>query len=132
MSDGIVLRSTKPIVQNYGSLLATRASGNHAALEQFVGNGPRHTVEELRPHLWIAPQELYGALLYLRPGPCPGLAFLLGQLLTGRGLVMLDDFLGDLLHDRERFLRTGKAHVQQHGHAYQQEGSTSYHDFLLS
>ena len=40
------------------------------------------------------------------------LASLLGQGLAGRGLVFLDDFLGDLLHDRERFLRTGKAHVQ--------------------
>src|SRR5215471_4022376 len=99
-------------MQNHGRLLATRASGNHAALEQFVGDGRRHTVEELRPHLWIAPQELDSALLYLRSWPGPGLAFLLGQLLTGRGLVRLDDFLGHLLHDRERFLRTGKARMQ--------------------
>ena len=42
--------------------------------------------------------------------------FLLGQLLTGRRLVFLDDFLGDLLHDWERLLRTGHTHGQQHGH----------------
>src|SRR5262249_38730355 len=41
------------------------------------------------------------------------------------------DFLGDLLHDRERFLRTGQAHVQQHGDAYHQD-STSEHRFLLA
>jgi hypothetical protein len=54
---------------------AMQASGNHAALEQFVGNGCRHAVEELRSHLWIVPQELDGALLYLRPGPARGWLF---------------------------------------------------------
>ena len=47
----------------------------------------RHAVEELGPHLRIVPQDLEGALLHLRLWPGRGLAFLLGELLTGRGAV---------------------------------------------
>src|SRR5262245_18431269 len=108
-------------------MLAMRISGNRAALEQYVGDGRRYAVEELGPHLWIVAQDLYGALLDLRPGPCPGLAFLLRQLLTGRGLVMLNDFLGDLLHDWVRLLRLGEAHGQQHGHQSQQVQASDHH-----
>src|SRR5262249_53416031 len=84
-----------------------RLLGNQAALEQFVGDRCRHAVEEFCPHLRIGPQELQRALLDLRLLPGRGLFFLLRQLLTGRGLVFLDDFLGDPLHDRERLLRPG-------------------------
>ena len=61
----------------------TLASGNHAALEQFVGDGRRHAVEELRPHLWIVLQDLYGTLLHLCLLHCWGLASLLPKVLTG-------------------------------------------------
>src|SRR5205807_8786461 len=44
-------------------------------------------------------------------------AFLLRTLLPDRGLVMLDNFLRDLLHDRELFLRTCNANRQQPPHA---------------
>jgi len=111
--------------------LAKQSAGNQAALAQFVRDGGRHAIEERRPHLRIVPEELHRALLRLRLLPCRGLAFLLGQGLAGRGLVMRDDFLGNLLHDRGRFLRAGNAHVQQQGHAYTQD-STSRVGFLLS
>jgi len=83
MSDGTVLRATKPVEQSHGSLLATRASGNHAALEQFVGDGRRHAVEELHPHLWIVLQDLHGTLLHLRLLHSWGLASLQLKGLTG-------------------------------------------------
>src|SRR5262249_17064543 len=47
----------------------TLASGNHVALEQFVGDGPPHTVEKLRPHLWITPQHSV-ASMRRRSTPC--------------------------------------------------------------
>ena len=71
-----------------------------------------HSSDERRPHLWIVPQGLHRALLDLRLLPCRRLAFLTGQVLAGRGLVMLDDFLRDPLHDRERLLCPGQAHGQ--------------------
>ena len=61
----------------------TLASGNHGALEQFVGDGRRHAVEELRPHLWIVLQDLHGTLLHLRLLHSWGLASLLLKGLTG-------------------------------------------------
>jgi hypothetical protein len=41
------------------------SSGNHAALEHFVGDRSCHAIEELRPHLRIVAQHLYRALLHL-------------------------------------------------------------------
>src|SRR6266481_2988247 len=91
---------------------AALSSGNHAALEQFVRDRRRDFVDEGGAHLRIVSQHLQRLLLHLRLLPRRGLAFLLGQGLAGRGLVRLDDFLGDLLHDWERLLRTGNARMQ--------------------
>ena len=87
--------------------------------------------EELYTHLRIVTQDFHRALLHLRLCPCRRLAFLLCQVLVGSNLVVLDDFLGDPLHDRVRLLRADDANVQQQGYQDNQK-STSEHDFHLS
>ena len=54
-------------------------------------------IDEFRPHLWIVAQDFDSSLLHLRFLPRRGLVFLRRQLLTGRGLVFLDDLLGNLV-----------------------------------
>jgi len=60
-------------------------------------------------------QCLHGALLHLRLLPRRGVHFLLSQFLAGRGLVFLDNLVGDRLHERV-LLRAGEANTQQQRH----------------
>ena len=87
---------------------ALRHLWNHAAFEHFVGDGSRYFVDERNAHLWVAPQESDGSLLHLPLW----LALFLPQLLAGRILVPLDDFVGNPVHDRE-FLSSGKSRQEQ-------------------
>src|SRR5208337_3889780 len=82
---------------------ALQHSWNHAAFEHFVGDGSRNFVDERNAHLWVLLQELDGSLLLLPLW----LALFLPQLLAGRTLVLLDDFVGIPVHDRV-VLRSGK------------------------
>ena len=61
----------------------TQVSGNHVALEQFVGYGCRYVVKKVYPHLWIVLQGLHGTLLHLRLLHRWGLASLLFKGLAG-------------------------------------------------
>src|SRR5207247_10543617 len=78
-----------------------RSSWNHTAFEHFVGDWSRYLVDKSRAHLRIGFQHLESFLLHLRFRCLAFLGSLLPQLLAGGLLIFLDDFLGNLIQDRE-------------------------------
>jgi hypothetical protein len=75
-----------------------KRSGNHPALEHFIGDGSRNLVDELGAHLWIIVEQLNRSLfLGFRRS---FLASLFPQLLTGGTLVFLDDFFRYSVYNR--------------------------------
>src|SRR6266480_7594396 len=76
-------------------------SWNHSALEHFVSDGSGNLVDESGAHLRIGFQHLESFLFHLRFRSLALLGSVLPQLLTGRCLVLLDDLVGNLVHDRE-------------------------------
>ena len=93
----LALTRVEPPVKCSRPALGYRApSRDHAALEELVDDRCRHLVQELRPQLWVLPEEFYRAPLHV--GRRRGLVG--GELLASRRLILLYHLLGDHIEHR--------------------------------